>query len=83
MSWIGWAVIVTMFGILVFVGWGILKAQKELDAPFAGLLVVDRTDDGKPLVYYQAVDNPENLINGQTIKLKVRVVKEEIVYKKQ
>lgn len=54
----------------------VLKSQRELDAPYRGIMIVDRQDeDGKTFVYFQSVVDPITFKDGEIIKLRVNVVK--------
>lgn len=71
-----------LFWILagMFIGLGvigalILRAQKKLDAPPGGLLLVDKRED-TPAVYFQALRDPGTFTDGEEIRLKVVVVDE-------
>ena len=74
MHWLVYVLMGIFVVILAFVGWLILRAQKELDIPLSGLLLVDRNEDEKTMVYLQINVNPETLKDGQTVKLKAKVV---------
>ena len=79
MSWVGWCIIASLFCSVIFLGLMILRAQKELDAPCKGQLIVDRNDiDGNgTLVYIQSTVSPETLTNGERVKLVVKVVEKK------
>lgn len=74
MHWLVYVLMGIFVVIPAFVGWLILRAQKELDIPLSGLLLVDRNEDEKTMVYLQINVNPETLKDGQTVKLKAKVV---------
>lgn len=77
MSWIYYVLFAMCILVPAFIGWLILRAQKELDIPLSGLLLVDRNEDEKTMVYLQINVNPETLKDGQTVKLKAKVVEPE------
>ena len=56
-------------------GFAIYSKQKELDAPFRGILIVDKQEDGPAMVYMQAVVDPGTFKEGEAVKLRVRIVK--------
>lgn len=74
MHWLVYVLFAVFILFPAFVGWLILRAQKELDVPLSGLLLVDRNEDEKTMVYLQINVNPETLKDGQTVKLKAKVV---------
>lgn len=75
MNFIGWlisAVIIFAFIGVCALFSRIIQKQKELDAPFAGNLIVDPQDH---MVYYQAMNDPMQYKEGEVVKLRVRIVK--------
>ena len=74
MHWLIYVLLALFVVVPAFIGWLILRAQKELDIPLSGLLLVDRNEDEKTMVYLQINVNPETLKDGQTVKLKAKVV---------
>ena len=78
MSWLVIVVIVLLFLGLIGVGVGILYTQKILDIPYSGFLLIDKQDPNEPaMVYFQALVDPKEYKNGETIKLHVKIVKPE------
>ena len=55
----------------------ILLAQKKIDAPYGGTIVVEEQDDGPALVYLDVLNDPSTYKDRQDMKLKVRVLKLE------
>lgn len=78
MSWIAWAVWIFLFVSLGGLFLAILRAQKKLDAPMRGFLLVDKQDEeGPTMVYLQALVDPGTFTDGEEVKLKVRIVPPE------
>lgn len=76
MNWIIWVVLGIMFLALAGLLISILYTQKTLDIPCSGLLLVDHQDtDGPALVYFQAAVDPKTYKDGETIKLRVKIIK--------
>lgn len=75
MSWIVYVVFTVILLTAIGVGVGILHTQKILDIPYSGFLLVDRKEEDEPaMVYFQAMVDPKEYRDGETIKLKVRIV---------
>ena len=70
-------VLAGVFMITAVIGALILHAQKKLDSPYGGILVVEKQDGEPALVYFQAVRDPGTFTDGQELKLKVRVMSQD------
>lgn len=76
MSWIAWIIFGFGFVAIALLLVAILATQKSLDAPMNGILLVDhQEEEGRPLVYFQAVVDPQTYKDGEVIKLRVKIVK--------
>ena len=65
------------FLLMTAVGLLVYRAQKRLDAPYGGILVVERNKGEPAAVYFQAVADPGTFTDGQDLKLKVRVLESQ------
>lgn len=65
---------VGFLAIAVVVGVLILRAQKRIDAPYGGIMVVEKQEGEPSLVYFQAMADPGTYTDGQELKLKVRIM---------
>ena len=67
-------------GILLMSVTGILvyRAQKKLDAPYGGILVVEKIEGEPTGIYFQAFADPGAFTDGQELKLKVKVVTSQL-----
>ena len=64
------------FLIASAIGALVLHEQKKLDAPYAGVLVVE-VNRGEPAsVYFRALEDPKTFTDGMELKLKVRVLED-------
>lgn len=78
MNLLAWIVVGLLFIGIIVVGACILYTQKMLDIPYSGFLLIDKQEPEEPaMVYFQALVDPKEYKNGETIKLKVRLVKPE------
>ena len=68
------SILSVIFAITAIIGLMIYRAQKKLDAPYGGILVVEQNDGEPAGVYFQAIADPQTFTDGQELKLKVRVV---------
>lgn len=78
MIWVAWGLIATMCLIIIGLFASIVLRQKSLDVPCKGLLIVDRQDiEGPCMVYLQAMVDPGTFNEGEEVKLKVRIVRND------
>lgn len=79
-------VVVSVIGVLLLgffvLGIMVYLKQKDLDAPFKGILIVDHQDEeGPSMVYLQAVVDPGTFTDGEAVKLRVKIVQPESQHK--
>lgn len=78
MAWVAWGILVLMVFITAGLFISIVVRQKKLDKPCTGVLIIDRQDPEVPcMVYLQANVDPGTLKDGERVKFKVKVVREE------
>ena len=78
MNWIIWGFLFLIMLIVIILFLDIVIRQKHLDTPCKGLLIVDHQDiEGPCMVYLQALVDPGEFKDGESVKLKVRLVRNE------
>ena len=64
-----------LFAVLIL-GILVLNAQKRLDIPLKGTLLVDRQEEREtPLLYFEIAEDPRTFTDGEIVKLRVKIVK--------
>ena len=56
------------------VGMDIYMKLKKPDSDYGGMLIVDKQNEDRAEVYFQAVKDPETFTDGEWLRLKVVVV---------
>ena len=76
MGWVAWGIVVIMMLILIGLFADIVIRHKKLDAPCAGVLIVDREKDpdGFCSVYLQVGVDPSTFKEGDIVKLRVKSI---------
>lgn len=69
-------IIILLLAGFFSMGVAVYLKQKSIDAPFKGILIVDKQDiEGPSMVYLQAMVDPGTFTDGEEVKLRVRLVK--------
>lgn len=75
--WIIFGVLAFLIMCLMVIGYLVYDTQKGIDAPFGGMLMVEKTYPDEPaMVYFLPEEDPKTFKDGAVLKIRVQIVQD-------